>query len=372
MTTNSEFPAIRPERLKDLLANLLDIYSPSGKEEEILQFLEDHLHAHGVSALRQPVDEGRHNLLVVPPEAEASLALIAHVDTVAAFDYDRFGCEEQGDLIFGLGAADMKSGCAAMIEAFITLLENATVFPPVALALVVGEEEEGDGSRRLARDYHFPWVLIGEPTDLRPCLGHYGYLELEVTTWGKRVHASLARQGENPIETMLRFLLRATHYFETERPEIVYNIRDLSSSHSGFAVPERCNAWIDLHLPPTAPTGAITMEIDELLVKERTEHPDFKGSLRFTNIHPGYELPEKGPVVEALKGVYSKYGIPWETEAFRSHSDANLLWATGVKPILMGPGLLEKAHAPDESVSFKQVVRASQLYLDLLLSLSEI
>lgn len=370
MTTSSDRLSIQPKRLKDLLSSLLDIYSPSGKEEEILQFLETYLKAHGVSAIRQNVDEGRYNLVVMPPETDVSLALIAHVDTVPAYDYDRFGCEEQGDLILGLGAADMKSGCAAMIEAYLTLVENVSASPLVALVLVVGEEEDGDGSRKLVRDYHFPWALIGEPTNLRPCLGHYGYLELEITTWGKRMHASLARQGENPIENMLRFLLRLTRYIETDRPEIVYNIRDLSSSQTGFTVPDRCNAWVDLHLPPTAPTGEITVEIDELLVMERREHPDFKGSLRFTNIHPGYELPEKGTIVEALIEVYLRSSILWEPEDFRSHSDANLLWAAGVKPILMGPGHLEKAHAPDESVSFKQVREASQLYLDLLVSLS--
>lgn len=357
--------------MKDLLSRLLDIYSPSGKEEEILQFLEDYLDANGVSSVRQIVDEGRHNLVAMPPETDVSLALIAHVDTVPAYDYDRFGCEERGDTIFGLGAADMKSGCAAMIEAYLTLVQNASAPPPVALALVVGEEEDGDGSRKLVRDYHFPWALIGEPTNLRPCLRHYGYLELEITTRGKRMHASLARQGENPIENMLRFLLRLSRYIETDRPEIVYNIRDLSSSQTGFTVPDRCNAWVDLHLPPTAPTGEITVEIDDLLVMERREHQGFKGSLRFANIHPGYALPEKGTIVEAFKKVYLKSSIPWETEDFRSHSDANLLWAAGVKPILMGPGHLEKAHAPDESVSFKQVIEASQLYLDLLFSLSQ-
>ena len=120
--------------------------------------------------------------------------------------------------------------------------------------------------------------------------------------------------------------------------------------------------------PPPPPIGEITMEIEELLLQEHREQPEFKGSLRFTNIHPGYELPEKGPLVKAWKQVYSKHSLPWEPEAFRSHSDANLLWAAGVKPILMGPGHLEKAHAPDESVSFTEVVQASRLYLDLVLA----
>jgi acetylornithine deacetylase len=75
-------------------------------------------------------------------------------------------------------------------------------------------------------------------------------------------------------------------------------------------------------------------------------------------------------MVEALKTVFAKRSLHWEPQAFRSHSDANVLWAAGVKPILLGSGQLEKAHAPDESVSFKQVLAAAQLYLDLLIALS--
>lgn len=370
MTTSRATQGIQTHRLRQLLRSLIDIYSPSGKEEEILAFLEGYLKGHGLPVERQRLDDSRFNLIVTPPDGEIVLALIGHVDTVMAYDLDHFGFAERGDSIAGLGSADMKSGCAAMIEAFISLWESGGKGTPAALALVVGEEEEGDGTRKLVKDYHFPWALIGEPTNLHPCLSHYGYLEVNLTTRGKRMHASLARLGRNPIENMLRLLLRISQYVETERPDIVFNIRDLSSSQAGFAVPDRCDAWVDIHLPPAAPTGEVALEIDELLVRERQENPDFNGSLRFTNIHTGYQLPEKGSAVEMLKKVYSRRSILWKPEAFRSHSDANLLWASGVKPILMGPGHLEKAHAPDESVSLKEVVAAAQLYLEFLRTLS--
>jgi acetylornithine deacetylase len=42
-----------------------------------------------------------------------------------------------------------------------------------------------------------------------------------------------------------------------------------------------------------------------------------------------------------------------------------------MKPILLGPGELARAHAPDEAVSFDQVRLAAQLYFDLILALSK-
>ena len=360
---------VRPQRLRTLLHRLVDIYSPSGKEEEILDFLYTYLKRHRLPVTRQAVDEKRYNLVVVPKEVEVQMALIAHVDTVAAFDLDHYGCEERDDQIIGLGTADMKGGCAAMVEAYVTLWKRSPSPLPVALALVVGEEEEGDGARRLVKDFRFPWAIIGEPTDIVPCLSHYGYVEIQLSTRGRRMHPSLANQGQSPVDSMLHLLLRMTHYMEMQRPELVYNIRDLHSSRAGFSVPDRCEVWLDVHLPPAAPLGMITLELEELVAQGRKATPALDATLRFAMIHAGYELPDKGPVMEALKAVYARRSLPLESQAFRSHSDANELWAAGVKPLLLGPGQLEKAHAPEESVSFGQVRLAAEIYLELLASL---
>jgi acetylornithine deacetylase len=368
MTKSS--PGIHPPRLRQLLRRLLDIYSPSGKEEEILDYLYGYLKRCGLPVIQQEVDDNRCNLVILPREAEASLVLIGHVDTVMAYDLESFGYEKQGDMVVGLGASDMKGGCAAMIEAYRAAWELLDSRLPVALALVVGEEEDGDGSVALGREYHFPWALVGEPTNLQPCLNHYGYLEVQITTRGRRMHASLANQGQNPIDAMLQFLLKLLHYIKTDRPEIVYNIRDLSSSQAGFAVPDRCDAWLDIHLPPTAPVGEIILEMEETLNREHNEKQGFNGTLRFATVHGGYTIPEKGLLAGVLKEVYAARSLPWEPQPFRSHSDGNLLWEAGMKPILLGPGELAKAHAPDEAISFEQVHLAAELYFELLLAFS--
>ena len=58
-TSTSTAAEIQPERLKKLLKDMVDIYSPSGKEEEILQFTEDYLKAAGLNVKKQSVDENR-------------------------------------------------------------------------------------------------------------------------------------------------------------------------------------------------------------------------------------------------------------------------------------------------------------------------
>ena len=360
---------IDAKRLHQLLKRILDIYSPSGKEEDIVDFLHRYMKRRQLPVIRQEVDEGRYNLIVSPSGKEADFAFIGHLDTVTAYDLEDLDSQQNGDVIRGLGAADMKGSCAAMVEAFTCLWEQGYRDIPLAIALVVGEEEEGDGAEELVKDYHFPWAIIGEPTDLKPCLSHYGYLEIQLTTSGDRLHASLAHQGRNAVQDMLKALLKISRYLEKERPEIVYNIRDLYSSGGGFVVPDGCEAWLDLHLPAAAPVAELTLELEEIVEREQNEHPSLDAAIRFTTIHSGYELPEKGPIIGALKTIYQERFIPWEPLPFPSHSDANQLWSAGVKPVILGCGQLEKAHSPEETISFKQVVTASEIYLELALKL---
>ena len=69
------------------------------------------------------------------------------------------------------------------------------------------------------------------------------------------------------------------------------------------------------------------------------------------------------------KAVFGRMSLLWEPQDFRSHSDANILWTDGVDSIILGPGRLEEAHSPQESVLLNQAAQAAQLYLDFALSL---
>jgi acetylornithine deacetylase len=361
---------IKPERLKKLLRSLVDIYSPSGKEEEILEYTEKYMRRAGLSVTRQEVDENRYNLIVFPEGRETvDVCYVGHVDTVVAYDLEDFGFSQEGDFIHGLGTADMKAGCAAMIEAFTVLSEKAEVFPAVGLALLVDEEEDNKGAKSFVEEYTVPWAIIGEPTDMTPCLGHYGYLEVVLRTQGKRAHSAMPEFGQNAIESMLKLLLRVTEYAVASPHGLVYNVRELSGFPGGFFVPDACEAWLDLHLPPNSRIDILKTELENLIPEAGKDIPALDARLRFEDTYSGYLISENRPLVGRLKESYQKLSLSWEPQEFRSHSDGNILWAAGIDPVILGPGRLEAAHAPQESVSFEQVVQAAQLYLNLALSI---
>lgn len=366
----SQVMDIKPERLRNLLKEIVNIYSPSGKEEEILKYIERYLKRHGLTPVRQEVDENRYNLVVFPEEREeVDLCFVGHLDTITAYDLDDYGFYDDNDTISGLGIVDMKGACAAMVEAFITLVEKRRKLPSVGLALVVGEEEEGDGARALITEYGFPWAVVGEPTNMMPCLGHYGYLEVLIRTVGKKAHSSMPELGQNAIEAMLRLLLQVTDYATSSPSGLVYNIRELSGFPGGFVVPDICEAWLDLHLPPDSRIDLLKTELEQLLEQANKGIPGIDINMKFEDTHSGYRISEERAVVKKLKEVYQNMSLSWNPQDFRSHSDANVLWAAGVDPIILGPGRLELAHTPEESIAFNQILQAAQFYLNFALSL---
>lgn len=356
-------------RLRRLFRNLLDIYSPSGKEEQVVDYLYRYLKRHGLPVVRLPVDDNRDNLVVQLSAERTELAFVGHLDTVSAYELDDVGYREQGDWIKGLGAADMKGGCAAMIEAFLSLAEQGVTAGPLMLALVVGEEENGDGSKKLIESYRFPWAMIGEPTDLMPCLSHYGYIELQLNTRGPRLHASMAKRGQTSVDKMLRLLLRLSRYLEEERGELVYNIRDLFSSGGGFVVPDGCEARVDLHVPPDMEIEQIGSEIEQVVADENGSPSAIEVEAAFATRESGYVLAARGRVVNALKAAFMRGARGWKPSVFPSHSDANQFYQAGIMPIVVGCGRLQESHAPEEAVRFSEVVEAADLYYQVAVEL---
>ncbi len=358
---------VRPDRLLKLTESLVNIYSPTGKELEVVTFIDGYLKSAGFRSELQEVEKDRQNVLIMPESDAPVLCLNGHVDTVAASDYDNYECYIEDGELYGLGTSDMKGGCAAMIEAFHAYLEDTGKLPDAALALVVGEEETGDGTSRLLEDYRFTWAVVGEPTELLPCFSHYGYIEANLTTRGTRMHASMARQEVNAVHAMLGALLKLTDYLQAEKKDIIFNIRDVFSTRSGFVVPDYCEAWLDLHMPPHYPAGTVIYDVEEF-IRELFPDEDVEEILNITTIRSGYSLPEKGPMVQMLKDVFTSCGLPWKPSLFPSDSDAIIFWDSGVRPVILGPGTLEKAHREDESVFSDQLIKAAELYYAILAS----
>lgn len=347
-------PSIELERLRSLFLALVGVYSPSGREEGVLSFLEEFLSGQGCPYGLQPVDEDRYNLLLGRPDAP--LVFVGHVDTVEAWDLDAVGPVELADgWVGGLGTADMKGGCAAFVEAFLCLRAQGRA-RDLGVALVVGEEGEGDGARAFLREAKPGRVLVGEPTGLVLCPTHYGYLEVALSARGRRAHASTPERGQNAAETVLVALHALLQHRNAAEGGAVLNVRHFATRNPGFAVPECASAWVDLHLPPG-------FGLDDAIAGVR-HTLDVPGAERlevgFPTQHEGFQVAQGDALVEAWRAL----GRGGE-DVFRSHSDANFFHEAGVPTLVLGPGRLEYAHSEEERVDFGEVAEAARLYLAL-------
>jgi acetylornithine deacetylase len=151
--------------------------------------------------------------------------------------------------------------------------------------------------------------------------------------------------------------------------EIVYSIREMSSSRAGFVVPDRCEAWIDLHLPPDNDPVALQESIRRIVANAGRFIPGLDLNLDFDFASSGYNLGTDNRLAQILRDISPKLGLELRLDAFRSHSDGNLFFAAGTKPLILGPGSLETAHTPDEQVILAEVAAAARIYAALCLGI---
>jgi acetylornithine deacetylase len=259
----------------------------------------------------------------------------------------------------------MKSGCAAAVEAVTALVASGVELTSgLCVALVVGEEEYGDGIDALRETVQAPLAIVGEPTGLTPCLDHYGYIEAVLTSRGSRAHAALPEVGSSAIHAMLSWLLGTLNARrELPNPErLALNPRTISGGGSLFAVAERCTAELDIHFAPSLSPDVAAEVVEAARGPASDEHPGCVLEYSEDYRHAGWTVATDDPRLEPVRQAFDAAGLELTPGTFRSHSDASPLFLDGAAPVVCGPGRLEVAHTPHERVALDEVERAAHLY----------
>ncbi|MCB1724914.1 MAG: M20/M25/M40 family metallo-hydrolase [Gammaproteobacteria bacterium] len=361
------------EAIVELLSDAVEQYSPSYAEEPAMEVFAARLNASGVRYLRQPLpgdstaSDHRANLVIELGPQPSSLMWVGHVDTVPLIDEEDQRMHRDGDILHGLGTADMKSGCAAIVEAVIAVVRSGLELKRgLTVALVVGEEEYGDGSEALLEWRTAPLTVIGEPTGLEPCVDHFGYYECLLTARGERAHAALPEMGASAIHAMLAWMQRILEAGAAAGLGLSINPREIRGGASLFMVAEQCEAVINIHIPPEVDRAVV----DDLIERARAEALSTHGrcELTFENDYwaTGYSNADENVRLEPLRRAYEASGMNWAPTAFRSHSDGSMFHEKGSVTVICGPGRLEVAHTRHEHVSLQQTVDASRLYVAMI------
>jgi succinyl-diaminopimelate desuccinylase len=201
--------------MTDLLlrtAALVDIPSVSHGE----QLIADHIESQLRTAPGLEVTRIGHNLIARTALRRPQRILLAgHTDTVPANGNERARVE--GDTLFGLGSADMKSGDAAILE---LALAHADIEPVVDVTWVfyVCEEVERRYSGLIEIEASRPDLLAAdaavlcEPTSALVEAGCQGVLRVAATVRGERAHTARPWMGVNAIHRLAPVLDLAESY----------------------------------------------------------------------------------------------------------------------------------------------------------------
>ena len=370
------------DRLRDLARLLVgaDTVSTRGNAE-VMGELADRLASAGFRVELQRWGEGalaKANLVAgAGPPAPDGLILSGHLDTVPFADQpgwtrDALALAFEGDRVYGRGTSDMKVFLAQCIDAAFEL-DLASLHRPVVLVFTSDEEIGCLGARRLVAELDallgeiprpaLAW--IGEPSSWQVFHTHKGIVAFSVTVRGRGGHSSLPSAGVNAIavaaqalgsvgELQAELRHRPRPEYLKVFPETPYTTLNFGTIQGGTAsnmIAESCRFTVSYRPLPDDDPLAVYREARARITGRA--HPDW-GSDGSAEIEvsdplqaPGMLSARGTRLEEALRerlGVGGPGGGPFCTDGGR-------FAAAGITSLICGPGELEQAHQPNESVS---------------------
>ena len=349
----------------------------SDGEDQIADYVASHLASLGATIEEQEVVAGRSNVLgTIAGGQPYTLVLEAHLDTVPLPEID-MPTGISGNLLWGRGACDTKASLAAMLVALEQVALTPDRFPTVIFAGAVDEEFVMKGAQALAsRLQSVDGIIIGEPTDLHTVRAHNGCVRFRITVKGRTAHTSRALLGRNAIVDASRLVTALAdglclELAQRQHPLTGQGLLSATIIEGGIApnvVPDSCVVTFDRRLVPGESVEAALAEVDAVLEALReTEGIDAVRSNSWLELPP-VEVPDDSPLVQSGLSAERHAGDP----SAHAHgvpycTDANVLTGgAGIPSIVLGPGSIDQAHAPEEWVDVRQIRQAVDSYLHVL------
>ncbi|MFB9235276.1 succinyl-diaminopimelate desuccinylase [Plantactinospora siamensis] len=339
---------LTPEVLADPVAltrALVDVESVSLNEKELADHVEEvlrevpHLSVDRLgNTVMARTDLGR----------EQRVVLAGHLDTVPI--NNNFPSELRGDLMYGCGTSDMKSGVAYALHLAVTLPD-----PRYDVTYFFYEAEEIESRYNglyLVSQAHPDWLdadfaVLLEPTYGVVEAGCQGTMRTIVSTTGRRAHSARSWHGVNAIHAVAEVLNRLNAYQArtvnldgcTYREGL--NAVRISGGIAGNVVPDRCDVEVNFRFAPDR-----TPEEAETHLRE---------------VFAGYDLVVTDVAAGALPGLTAEPALEFLAAVGEAPigklgwTDVARFAALGIPALNFGPGDPNLAHHPDEHVEIAKL-----------------
>lgn len=335
----------------ELTAALVDVESVSGDEQRLADLVHEALRDLPHLSLTRT---GNNLVARTDLGRDRRVLLAGHLDTVPVAD--NLPSRREGDLLFGCGTSDMKSGDAVLLHLAATLAD-----PAYDLTFVLYDCEEVEASRNglgtLVRDHRdlleADLAILMEPTSGHVEAGCQGTLRVDVALTGRRAHSARSWLGDNAIHRAAPVLSTLAGYRarEVDIDGCVYReglqaVR-IAGGHAGNVIPDACTVTVNFRFAPDRSPEQAEEHVREVFAGYDVTVTDSSGGAL-----PGLSAPAAAHFVEAVgERPVAKYG--W--------TDVARFGALGIPALNFGPGDPNLAHTREEHVDVRQIARASRV-----------
>jgi acetylornithine deacetylase len=377
-----------------LAVDLVSIPSPTGDEQAMGERVRRELEDIGLQVQWQEVEDGRPNVVGLweGTGGGKSLMFNGHMDTsysgrepwlagIRGFQPEGF---VQDGRVYGLGISNMKGALACYMEAVRALREaGVSLRGDVMVACVSGEIEKAQqgaaqgaeyrgyaaGSRYLvAHGGVADACILGEPTENKLVLAHFGSLWLRLSTHGPFLHTAFSegRQAENSIVRMRPVLDAVLEWLPRWEEEMSYDgvrgVANVGGIEGGFGwrasrTPHRTDLFLDLRVPP-----------DVEMAEARRKALEFARSVEGVEAEvyvtaPGARIAEDHPLVTALDEAHREvFGAKPERDVTRWFSDASVLTRYGIQTVNYGTSSGLPDAGLGENLDIDGLVKTADVY----------
>ena len=367
--------------LHEVTGRLIACNTVSSKSNaEAMDYLGEQLDGHGFRvALQRTEVSGVQKVNLVacagPPEPDG-LVVSGHVDTVPfdgqpGWTRDPLQLAIEDDRVYGRGTSDMK-GFVAQCVAAAAQLDLTTLARPLVFVFTADEEVGMLGADRLLpdlpdalRDIPQPRLAwIGEPTSDHVFHTHKGIALVTIQVHGLGGHSSIPEKGANAIAVAGKVIEAVGQYqaelraqpaaeFATLFPDAPYTSLNFGSVRGGTAgnmIAEECTLLISYRPLPRTDATEVYNEIVRRVraVDTRDYGSDLRPTIEVSEpfIAPPLLSPRHTPLEHVLFaefGATTSGGAPFGTDGCQ-------FARTGIDSLICGPGDLDQAHQPNESI----------------------
>jgi acetylornithine deacetylase/succinyl-diaminopimelate desuccinylase-like protein len=404
---------ITADDVRDCLADLVNISSPTGSEIGVAHYLVERMRRSGLETDLPVVDAGRPNAVghLRGSGDGFNLLFTGHMDTSYSGDEEHLAGDGfrpkaivRDGWLFGLGANNMKSGLAAALVAIEAIVKaGIKLAGDISLGAVVGEIEKtaieefqgieysgyGVGSRHLVtHGVTADFAVLAEPTGMRIAVANMGCIWVRITVGGTIAHSALANKPNvvNAITVMHELQAdiaqwardyEAAHVYMGEHPNVTIAAIRGGAPWRLSRNPHACSLYLDIRTVPGQTVDAVKRDLRRALVRfmARTGAPEPAVHVYVSD--PPTALDENLPAIQAL-GV-AQAGVTGERPAAiirRPGADTVHLTAYGVPCVSFGPGGRmhpdsrgASMHSFGEHVLIDDCVAAAKIYLATALDL---